>query len=187
MKFPSQWSRDGRLLVYEERDPKTKSDLWVLPLDGDRKPRPFLQTEFSEVHGQLSPDGRWMAYTSDESGRPEVYVRPFPSGSGKWKVSTAGGHQPRWRRDGKNLYYLGLDRKLMEVPVKPVSGARPGFEVGAPEALFETRVPPAPPLVASSFYDVTADGKRFLINTSGGENAEAPLFVVAGWQAGLKK
>src|SRR6185436_2645522 len=93
---PTDWSRDGRFLIYSVNDPKTRDDLWVLPLDGDRKPRPYLQTPFDETQGQFSPDGRWMAYTSDENGRPQVFVQPFPASGGKWQISTGIGVQPRW-------------------------------------------------------------------------------------------
>src|SRR5262249_13199831 len=101
---PSQWSRDGRFIVYYETNPKTRSDIGVLPMEGDekdRKPIPFLQTEFAEVMAQLSPDSQWMAYTSNESGRREIYVRPFPRPERQWTISVAGGQAPRWRGDGK--------------------------------------------------------------------------------------
>jgi len=107
-KRPSQWSRDGRFIVYSEDDPKTKDDIWLLPMDGgaDRKPAPFLHSEFNELHGQLSPDSHWMAYTSDKTGQREVYVTPFPTGEGETRISIAGGEQPRWRGDGKELFFV---------------------------------------------------------------------------------
>ena len=114
--------------MYISDDPKTGYDLWVLPLEGDRKPQPYLQTQFRENQGQFSPDGHWVAYTSDESGRLEVYVQPFPAAGGKWQISTNGGENPKWRRDGKELFYLGLDRRLMAVEVKTA----PTFEAGLP-------------------------------------------------------
>src|SRR5262249_31672935 len=128
-KYLSQWSRDGRFIVYREYDPKTKWDVWVLPIEGgvERKPgprapsgpgTPFLHSDFNEVHGQLSPDSHWMAYSSDESGRLEVYVRPFPGGEFQRQISIAGGEQPRWRGDGKELFFLGGDGKMMAVAVK---------------------------------------------------------------------
>ena len=98
-------------------------DLWVLSVDGEPKPVPFLATDFDERSGQFSPDGRWVAYESNESGRYEIYVRGFPQTGGKWLVSVAGGTQPRWRRDGREIYYVAPDNKLMAVEVKP-SGAR---------------------------------------------------------------
>jgi dipeptidyl aminopeptidase/acylaminoacyl peptidase len=106
IKFPSQWSRDGRFIVYSEFDPKTKGDIWLLPMDGSvaGKPLPFLRSEFNEIFGQLSPDSHWMAYTSDESLRREVYVRPFPAGEGQSRTLIAAGEQPRWRGDARNYF-----------------------------------------------------------------------------------
>jgi Tol biopolymer transport system component len=117
--FPSDWSSDGRFLTYYRTDPKTGLDIWVLPLDGDRKPFPLIQTEFNESQSQFSPDGRWVAYVSDETGGPQIYVQSFPKLTGKWQVSTDGGTQPRWRHDGKELFYLALDQQLMAVTVLP--------------------------------------------------------------------
>ena len=182
-KTPTDWSKDGRFIVYENNDPKTKDDLWVLPLFGDRKPMPFLETEFNERQGQLSSDGRWMAYISDESGSWEVYVQPFPASGGKWQISTKGGGQPRWRRDGKELFYLAPapDRKLMAVEVK--AGAT--FEAGVPRALFETHLPGSP--LDPVQYSVTADGQRFLIDTLAENAASSSVTVVLNWTALLRK
>ncbi len=184
----NQWSRDGRFLVYIHNDQKTKQDIGVLPMEGppaDRKPTPFLQSEFGEFMGQLSPDSHWMAFTSDRSGRREVYVRPFPSGEGEYTISIAGGDQSRWRGDGKELFFVGADGKMMAVPVKTSVGATPSFEAGTPAALFEAHIRSTGVLFQ---YDVTADGKRFLINTTGADTASAPpLTVVTNWQAGVKK
>ncbi len=186
----NQWSRDGRFLVFYRNDPKTKEDLWVLPMEGaaaDRKPIPFLQSEFREFLGQLSPDSHWMAYTSLRSGRREVYVRPFPSGEGEHTISIAGGEQPRWRGDGKELFFVGSDGKMMAVPVKTSVGATSSFEAGTPAALFEAHILL---LGATTLfqYDVTSDGKRFLIATTGTDTASTPpLTVVTNWQAGVKK
>ncbi|MCI0613111.1 hypothetical protein L0244_08990, partial [bacterium] len=111
--LPDDWSRDGRYILYEVFDPKTKSDLLILPMLGDRKPIPYIGTEFFEVHGQFSPNGKWVAYVSNESGRPEVYVTTFPSSAGgKWQISTDGGDHPQWRRDGKELYYIFAGQKV---------------------------------------------------------------------------
>ncbi|MFN2480058.1 MAG: protein kinase, partial [Pyrinomonadaceae bacterium] len=125
-KVPDDWSSDGQLILYQTLNPKTKWDLWVLPMSGDRQPAPFLRTEFNEVQAQFSRDGKWVAYTSDVSGAPEVYVQTFPASGGRWRVSTGGGSQPRWRRDGRELFYIAPDRKLMAVSIKP--GA--AFEAG---------------------------------------------------------
>ena len=190
---PSQWSRDGRFIVYYEVDPKTKRDLWVLPTEGaaaDRKPISFLRTEAEEIFGQLSPDSHWMAFTSDRSGKREVYVRPFHfpvgAGEGEWTISLAGGEMARWRGDGKELFFEAADGKMMAVAVKAVAGPKPSFEAGAPVPLFDAHMVHQSPDVLFE-YDVTADGKRFLINTAGGPDAAStpPLTVVTNWQAGV--
>jgi Tol biopolymer transport system component len=182
--YPSDWSRDGKLLVYSQTGEKTKDDIWLLPLDGDHKPILYLQTPFNERFAQISPDGRYMAYTSDESGRDQVYVQPVPPSGAKWLVSTGGGTQPRWRRDGLELFYVAADQMLMAAPVK-TSG---NFESGSPQPLFT-----APGQAARNqidfVYQPSADGKRFLVNVvAGGESASAPpLTVWLNWQAALKK
>jgi eukaryotic-like serine/threonine-protein kinase len=188
--FPDDWSRDGRFLLYSAIDPKTGYDLWVLPdlggASGDRKATPFLQTQFNERYGQFSPDSHWIAYVSDESGRPEVYVRPFPAssnGGAKVKVSQEGGSQPRWRKDGKELFYLSPDGKLMAVEVVATG---PVLQTGIPKPLFQ--VPASSPINDDAFsWDVAADGKRFLINTMAVAPAAEPVTVVLNWTAGLKK
>ena len=190
----NQWSRDGRFIVYSKTDPNTKEDLWYLPLNQDAassvKPVPFLQTEFNELHGQLSPDSNWMAYSSDESGQREIYVRPFPSGEGKWKVSTAGGDQPRWRGDGKELFYAASDGKMTAVPVNVTPGSKASFEPGIPATLFDSHILPNSSATNMVFqYDVTADGNRFLVVTVAGASVTAAPqpTVVVNWNAGLKK
>jgi Tol biopolymer transport system component len=192
-KSVTQWSRDGRFIVYYEQDPKTQRDLWVLPIgDGAKaigKPIPFLQTRFNELQGQLSPDSHWMAYTSDESGRPEVYARPFPAAEGVWRISTAGGFMPRWRADSKELFYMGADGKITSVMVTASVGARPSFEPGTPVPLFDAHGNFERPFIAYT-YDVTADGQRFLVETTASassSSAAPPLTVETNWQAGLKK
>ncbi|MCA1573001.1 MAG: protein kinase [Acidobacteria bacterium] len=179
-KVPDDWSSDGQFIVYQTINRKTKWDLWVLPMSGDRQPFPFLQTEFNEQAAQFSPDGKWIAYSSDESGAPEVYVQTFPASGGRWRVSTDGGRQPRWRRDGKELFYITADGKLMVVDVK--LGAT--FEADVPQTLFGTRV-----LTLPSFrnqYAVTADGQRFLINLMIEETSATPISIVVNWTADLK-
>jgi serine/threonine protein kinase len=188
----NHWSRDSRFIIYTQVGSKAKMELWILPMDGgDHKPFPFLQTEFNEMAGQLSPDGRWMAYSSDESGAFEIYVRPFPPGEGKYKISTAGGYQPRWRGDGKELFYVGADGKVTSVSVRITAGPRSIFEAGPPDPLFDSRMEifqlanvSAPNPVLD--YDVTRDGKRFLITTS--DRTSAPTInVEVNWTARLKK
>ncbi len=182
-KWSHDWSRDGRFIVYSSNDAKTKRDLWILPLLGDRKPYPYLRTEFDETQGQFSPDGRWMAYASDVTGTSEVYVQPFPATGGQWQISNGGGAQPRWRRDGKELFYLAADRKLMAVELRP----GPTFEPGIPKPLFDTHVW-GPPLTATVIrYAVASDGKRFLVNTTPDTISGAPITVVVNWVAKLKR
>jgi eukaryotic-like serine/threonine-protein kinase len=181
-KYPDSWSMDGNFLLYESLGSSRTSDLFVLPLTGDRKPFPLLQTQFGGTgYGRISPDGRWVAYGSNESGRNEVYVAPFPGPGGKWQISTGGGTRPRWRHDGSEIFYLAPDSKLM---VASVSGKGAGFEVGAVKLLFPTRA-----VGFGGFYpyDVSADGQRFLINTTQEQATSSPITVVLNWTAGLKK
>jgi hypothetical protein len=180
-KWPSDWSADGRFIAYASSSPKTGLDLWLLPMDGERKPVPYLQTPFNEDHARFSPDVRFIAYSSDESGRYEVYVQTFPGSPSKWQISTGGGAQPHWRRDGKELFYISPERKVMAVDIKEDSST---FEVGTPKALFQTRLPgyPAP----RNYYDVSADGQRFLINNLPEEATSTPISVVINWTSDLK-
>jgi Tol biopolymer transport system component/predicted Ser/Thr protein kinase len=180
-KLPVDWSADGRFLVFELRDPDSKVKLWVLPLSGDRKPFPLLQTLFNESLGAFSPDGRWIAYVSDESGRSEVYVQAFPISTAKWRVSTAGGTAPRWRRDGKEIFYLSSENKLMAVPVT----AGPSFDAGIPVALFEVGTTPG--VSIRHAYCVTSDGERFLVIRAAEPQETPPITVVLNWTADLKK
>jgi hypothetical protein len=185
---PTQWSRDGRFIVYSETASSGKPDLWVLPVgSGDGKPFEFLKTEFEELHGQLSPDSRWMAYASDETGRREVYVRPFPSGEGVWRISVNGGDQPRWRGDGKELFYIGANGKMMAASVRAVPGSKPSLELATPVALFDSHIIKSPGTNGVFQYDVTTDGKQFLVVTNNLAATTPPLTVVVNWSAGLKK
>jgi len=179
-KFATSWSPDGQFLLYDTVEPKSKRDLWVLPLTGDRKPFQFLQTEFTEANGQFSPDGRWIAYSSDESGRNEIYVMPFPGPGGKRQISTSGGSHPKWRGAGREIFYLAPDNKLMAAEV---SGQGATLEVGAVRSLFEVR----PYFEIGSVYDLTSDGQRFLINTTVEQKASGPITLVINWTADLKR
>ena len=175
------WSADGRFILYHEDDPITKADLWVLPLFGDRKPMRLVGELFTETSASLSPDGHWIAYTSDESNDYALYVQDFPASGRKWRVSPGNGTAPRWRADGKELFY---DRggRLMSVDL---TGSQPGreFRAGAPRELFSglLNLPPHK-------YDLTPDGQRFLVLTTRTlEAGPAPIVVVVNWQEELKR
>jgi eukaryotic-like serine/threonine-protein kinase len=176
--FPTDWSHDGRYLSYTIFNSHGKTDLWVLPLSGDRKPFPYLQTQFNEAEGFFSPDGRWVAYMSDESGKYEVYISTFPAGGGKWQVSQGGGQVPEWGRDGRELYYRGQGGKMMEAGVTEKGSA---IAVGTPHQLFQ--------LTATSNtnrYAVAPDGKRFLV-VEAEQGESQPLTLVTNWTASLGK
>jgi serine/threonine protein kinase/Tol biopolymer transport system component len=178
-KSPVHWSSDGRFLLYWVADPKTLGDLWVLPMLGERKPFVFLNTPGDERAGQFSPNGRWVAYHSSESGRLEIYVRPFPGPGGQWLISSGGGVQPRWSRDGRELYYIAPGGTLMVVPVVERGGA---IEPGPPAPLFQTRVwDGGSNFAVKQQYDVSTDG-RFLINVTTAENNAPPITLILNWQ-----
>ncbi len=159
---------------------KTQNDIWALSLT-DRKPFPLVQTEFEERGAKFSPDGRWIAYQSNESGQFEIYVQPFPGPGAKTRISTAGGAQVRWRQDGKELFYMALDGRLMAVSIRlPVSG--PTVEAGTPTPLFPARPFRAVEHLDGPQYVVSPDGQRFLVNTVGDATAP-PIRVVLNWRA----
>jgi len=177
------WSDDGRYLLYQARTGSGAQgtlQLWALPFFGDRKPFPVLQTPFSTTRARFSPDGRWIAYTSGESGQQEVYVAPFPKADSKWQVSTAGGSWSRWSRDGKELFYLAPDNTLMAATV---NGQGAGFQIGVAQPLF---TPPVDVDTTFYEYDVTADGQRFLMATIA-ETAVSPITIVTNWAVDLNK
>lgn len=189
IKIPTSWSRDRRFLLYHTAlVPKTGSDLWILPLEGDRKPRLLLGTDFNESYGSFSPDGRWIAYISNESGRNEIYVRPFnasgsegPSfGEGRWQVSRDGvaAATPKWRNDGKEIFFPSpTGSSPMSVPVSTGGTA---FQAGVPRQLFTS-----PP---NQGWDVTPDGNHFLMLASPvQQDIQTPITVVLNWQGDLKK
>jgi Tol biopolymer transport system component len=180
----TDWSLDGRFLLFDQPNGKTGRDLWVLPMirsgdsAGERKPIPFLHTDFDSRQAHFSPDSRWIAYRSNESGKNEIYVRPFPApagGGGKWMVSQ-GGNQPRWRRDGKELFYLSPDGQLMASQVNASGSA---FQASIPKPLFK-----APQNVE---WEVSPDGTKFLFPVTGGDTTQSPFTVVLNWMALLKK
>jgi Tol biopolymer transport system component len=188
-KTPMAWSPDGRFLLYATQNSKTGTDLWALPLVGDRKPFPVVQTPFDEAEGQFSPDGRWVAFQSNESGREEIYVRLFPGPDGQRQVSTEGGSQPRWRPDGTELFYVAPDARLMAVPIA-VGAARQTLEPGAPMPLFPSHLATGANIsvggLSKQQYAVAPDG-RFLMNAAVDEGTAAPITVVLNWNAQLKK
>jgi serine/threonine protein kinase len=176
-KRPTSWSRDGRYLLYAVSSRKSKTDLWVLPIEGAREPRAFLSTEFDERNGQFSPDTHWVAFESDESGSVEIVVRPFPDSSkGKVVVSKGGGRSPRWRDDGRELYYLSADGSVMAVEV----AAGPVFQPGMTRRLFQVSD-------YADSLDVTAGGKKFLIGIPTADSVPTPFTVLMNWQTSLKK
>jgi WD40 repeat protein len=201
-KASQDWSSDGRFLLYSTQHPKTRADLWALPIQGpvrkgqdpaaiDRgKPFPVAQTEFEEGQGQFSFDTRWVAYTSNETGRSEVYVRAFPDAAGKRQVSTGGGVYPRWARDGRELFYVTLDNRLMAVPISSAPDGRT-LVAGVAVELFRTQL--ATPGSNTSLlgftsrpeYAVARDG-RFLMNVIVEEGAASPISVVLDWTGALR-
>ncbi len=181
LKFATDWSRDGRYLVYTSIDPKSAQNVWVLPMFGDKKPIAIAATDFSESNGVFSPDGRFIAYRSDESGRNEIYVRSFPQGTGKWQISTAGGTDPSWRGDGKEIFYRGADQRFMAVDIR----LGDTLQAGVPQSLFPGRVN----LVGNvrNRYSASTDGQKFLFVATLGRDAIAPTTVVLNWDADLRK
>jgi Tol biopolymer transport system component/predicted Ser/Thr protein kinase len=175
--FPSDWSADGKYLTYYRTSTGGKIVEWVLPIGGG-DPIELPHEAYDQSQGQFSPDGKWLAYVSTESGAPQIYVQSFPERGGKWQVSAAGGTQPRWARDGKELYFLAPDRRLMAVAV----AASDGFEVRGIEPLFATTLDVGAP---RQMYAVAADG-RFLLNAPVATSS-APLVVVLNWTTRLKK
>jgi eukaryotic-like serine/threonine-protein kinase len=180
-KYVKDWSRDGRFLLFDQANSENRRDLWVLPMDGagERKPIPFLRTEFSQRTARFSPDGRWIAYQSTESGQSEIYVRPFPppaGGGGKWMISQGGGLEPRWRRDGKELFFVATDGQLM---ASEVAFSNTAFQATTPKALFKAQTVQG--------WDVSADGTKFLFPITRGETAPVPFTVVLNWTALLNR
>ena len=183
-RFPHDWSLDGRFLLYGQEEKAGANDLWVLPLVGERKPFPVVQTNYDESWSQFSPDGKWIAYQSNESGQYEIYVQPF-SGEGmvggKRQISVNGGSFVRWRRDGKELFYIAPDNRLMAVPIR-LAPDRPAIESDAPIPLFVTRLGGAWQAPPGREYVVSPDGRRFLMNTAL-EEPISPISVILNWKA----
>jgi len=172
---PTDWSQDGSKIVFQSLDRITRWDLWTLSLP-DRRATPLLRGSANEKEGQISPDGKWIAYSSDEAGRPDVYVSRFPSMTGRWQVSSTGGggSQPRWRRDGKEIFFLSADRKMTAVAVHTN-----GIDLVAdvPQPIFQTRAR----YTGERCYDVSADGQRFVINSMVLDQPVSPIVLVVNW------
>ena len=179
--YINDWSPDGRLLMYTQISTATLDDLWIVPTSGDRTPVPVLVTPFNELHGQFSPDGNWIAYTSNESGQEEIHVRSMAA-TGSTRVSTSGGSFARWRADGKELFYRSVDGRLMAVSVAKVAER---LRFGTPVALMQI----GEPLGRFTYpYDVAPNGEKVLALTPAGSEHDAmPLTVIVNWEAGLKR
>ena len=178
--YPNSWSPDGRFLAYQQVDEKDdKSQIWILPLFGDRQPFAFLKSSFRTFGAEFSPDGHWLAYQSNESGSFQVYVAAFPGAETKMQVSPAGGLSVKWRSDGKELFYLDLAGKLMKADVKSIGGK---LELSTPQVLFQTAA--ASPGLRP--YDVTKRGDRFVFTTTGDVNPN-PFMLILNWDAELKR
>jgi Tol biopolymer transport system component len=184
LAVPKSWSPDGRYLIYAQINPGTGADLLALPVEGDRHPLALAQTTANEDQGQFSPDGHWVAYTSNESGVSEIYVIPFPPApnGGRWQVSRGGGVQPRWRRNGKELFYISPDWKMMSVPVN----ASPAFQSGTPQPLFDTEMVDTGIRTGPMSWDISPDGNRFLIISENSAETSS-LNVILNWRASQER
>ncbi|PWT87606.1 MAG: hypothetical protein C5B54_12045, partial [Acidobacteria bacterium] len=175
-------SRDGRFLLYEEVNPKTDYDLWALSLSDQKPPIPLVNMSGKQAHGRFSPDGQYVVYASEETGRYEIYVQAFPDASrGKWQISTAGGFRPLWSRDGKEIFYLTPDRQLISADTSH------GFPIVSSKVLF-TNVPVRTMnQVVENLYAVSPDGQRFLVDTPLEDPTRASITIISNWQQLLKK
>jgi Tol biopolymer transport system component len=180
--YPTDWTPDGGRLLYRTGIATSNLELWLTPRDGG-EPSPFIKASFGVSNGRFSPDGRFVAYASNESGRWEIYVAPFPGPGGNWKVSSEGGSEPEWRHDGRELFFLGANGYLMAVPLR----LSPTFDAGEPKPLFLIRRREPVATLDLFSYDVSRDGQRFLVNADAGEPTTTPLTVVLDWAAGLKR
>jgi serine/threonine protein kinase len=180
---PTDWSSDGRFLLFQDRDAQTNFDLWVLPMSGDKKePIAFLKSAFEERNGQFSPDSKWIAYQSNSTGRAEISIKPFPGPGEEFTISKDGGAQPRWNKNGKEIFYISLDGKMMPTSVKLSPDGR-SAEVGTPVALFPVRIAGSPVSnIDKQQYAVSSDGQRFLVNLAADEGAASPINLIYNWK-----
>jgi len=184
VQTPDAWSPDGRYLVYDKVGPAIDFDLWILPMFGDHKPHVFLQAPGIQQHASISPDGHWIAYESDESGRFEIYVQSFPNPGGKWQVTSEGGLQAQWRRDGRELFYLSPNKKLVSVATRE----SPTFSAGVPQPLFDAPISLNGINDSRARYVFTPDGQRVLVVAARPESASASAIrVVLDWPSSLRK
>jgi Tol biopolymer transport system component len=174
---PWDWSRDGKYILFSKAN-----ELWYVSRP-EHVTKPLLQAKWTVRNAQFSPDGRWMAYASNETGSMEIYVSSFPSGNGKWQVSSGGGQEPKWRQDGKELLFVSADGKMMAVAV--TTGA--SFKAGSPVALFQTHRRQPVSFLDVFSYDVSGDGQRFLIATKVDEASAAPLSILLNWASEMEK
>jgi Tol biopolymer transport system component len=181
LKFATDWSRDGKTIAYCDRGEKTSWDIYTIPAFGDGKPAVFRKTPFADLLPAFSPDGHLIAYMSNESGRQEIYVESYPEAGGKWQISAGGGVEPRWRADGKELFYRAADQKMMAVDIAMEGG---NLKAGLPHALFVGRYDTA---TARNRFLTSADGQRFLLVAPLGRDAMSPTTVVLNWAADLGK
>ena len=180
-KFPTDWSNDGRFVLYNSIANKGDVDIWAMPLDGARTPVEILGTAFNEQHAQFSPDGQWIAYQSDKTGRSEIYIRPFAGSGADVPVSTGGGSQVRWSPKGAELFYIAADDRLMTVSIRATRTDSP-VELGTPQALFPTNVGTTAPNTNRQQYVVSPDGESFVMNSVPEPSATSPLSVVVNWK-----
>ena len=175
------WSTDARVLLYDSLDPKRGADIWALPLEGKRQAFEVVRTDFNERLAQFSPDGTWIAYQSDKTGRFEIYVQPFPGPGGATPVSTDGGTQVRWNPKGGDLFYVAADDRLMAVRIRSVSGGK-AVEPGTPRGLFATNVGSTAGDQNRQHYAVSPDGRSFVMNSVLGEASISPITIILNWK-----